>query len=147
MRSVRARWWIAQAGAVGAIAAAAWLFWPRSVVSPSGVDLGPLARGARQRDLNVLFVTFTRNSLPYLAGNRLAALEPFVELFNDNTVYLRPFGDDDAWRMIEQLEQRSVSKEDYPLGLLIRATGGFAGLMRAGFPLASIPWALASTVS
>ncbi len=82
---------------------------------------------------NVLFVTFTRNSLPYLAGNRLAALEPFVELFNDNTVYLRPFGDDDAWRMIEQLEQRSVSKEDYPLGLLIRATGGFAGLMRAGF--------------
>ncbi|MBN1202553.1 MAG: hypothetical protein JXJ20_11920, partial [Anaerolineae bacterium] len=82
---------------------------------------------------NVMFVTFTRNSLPYLTGGRLAILEPFVELFYDTTVYLRPFADDDAWRMIEQLEQRTVSKDDYALGLLIRATGGFAGLLRAGF--------------
>jgi hypothetical protein len=35
--------------------------------------------------------------------------------------------------MIEQLENRSVSQDDYALGLLIRATGGFAGLLRAGF--------------
>ncbi|NDJ75144.1 MAG: hypothetical protein GYB65_02705 [Chloroflexi bacterium] len=82
---------------------------------------------------SVMFVTFTRNSLDYLSGERLAVLEPFIELFNDSTVYLRPFGDDDAWRMIEQLEQRSVSKDDYALGLLIRETGGFAGLLRAGF--------------
>ncbi len=82
---------------------------------------------------NVMFVTFTRNSLPYLAGNRMAVLEPFIELFNDNQTYLGPFGDDDAWRMIEQLEERTVSKDDYALGLLIRATGGFAGLLRAGF--------------
>ena len=81
----------------------------------------------------VMFVTVTRNSLPYLIGARMAALEPFVELFHDNTIRLGPFGDDDAWRMIEQLEQRSVSKDDYALGLLIRATGGFAGLLRAGF--------------
>jgi hypothetical protein len=82
---------------------------------------------------NVLFVTFTRNSLPYLTGSRLPVLEPFIELFHDSTVYLCPFGDDDAWRMVEQLEERTVSKDDYPLGLLIRATGGFAGLLRAGF--------------
>ncbi len=81
----------------------------------------------------VMFATFTRNSLPLLAGSRLPVLEPFLELFHDNVVWLKPFGDDDAWRMIEQLEKRSVSKDDYPLGLLIRATGGFAGLMRAGF--------------
>lgn len=82
----------------------------------------------------VMFVTFTRNSLPYLIPeNRMLALEPFVELFFDNPVYLKPFGDDDAWRMVEQLEKRSVSKDNYPLGLLIRATGGFAGLLRAGF--------------
>lgn len=83
----------------------------------------------------VMFVTFTRNSLPYLIGDgeRLVTLEPFVELFNDTTVYLKPFDDDDAWRMIEQLEDRAVSKDDYGLGLLIRATAGFAGLLRAGF--------------
>lgn len=81
----------------------------------------------------VMFVTFTRNSLPYLIGPRMAAVEPFFELFHDTTIYLGPFGDDDAWRMIEQLEQRSVSKDDYALGLVIRATGGFAGLLRAGF--------------
>ncbi len=82
---------------------------------------------------NVLFVTISRNSLPYLAGKRMLVLEPFLELFNDCTVYLRPFGDDDSWRMIEQLEQRTISKDDYALGLVIRATGGFAGLLRAGF--------------
>lgn len=83
---------------------------------------------------SVMFVAFARNTLPYLVSEeRMAALEPFIELFHDNTVYVRPFGDDDAWRMIEQLEKRSVSKDDYALGLLIRATGGFAGLVRAGF--------------
>jgi hypothetical protein len=83
----------------------------------------------------VMFVTFTRNSLPYLIGEgeRMLALEPFAELFHDSTVYVGPFGDDDAWRMIEQLEDRAVSKEDRGLGLLIRASGGFAGLLRAGF--------------
>jgi hypothetical protein len=82
----------------------------------------------------VMFVTFTRNSLPYLIPDgRMALIEPFVELFVDTPVYLKPFGDDDAWRMIEQLEDRSISKDDHPLGLLIRATGGFAGLLRAGF--------------
>lgn len=82
----------------------------------------------------VMFVTLTRNSLPYLAGeNRMNVLEPFLELFNDSEVYMRPFNDADAWNMIEQLEKRTVSKDDYALGLLIRATGAFAGLLRAGF--------------
>ena len=82
----------------------------------------------------VMFATFTRNTLPYLIGEeRLARIEPFVELFHDNTIYMKPFSDADAWRMIEQLENRAVSKNDYGLGLLMRATGNFAGLLRAGF--------------
>ncbi len=84
----------------------------------------------------VMFATFTRNSLPYIIGEgeRMLVLEPFIELFNDSTIYLKPFNDDDAWRMIEQLEEsRTVSKDDHGLGLLIRASGGFAGLLRAGF--------------
>lgn len=83
---------------------------------------------------NVMFVAITRNSLPYLVGSqRLSIIEPFLELFNDCTLYLRPFNDDDAWRMIEQLEDRTVAKDDYAMGLIMRATGGFAGLLRAGF--------------
>lgn len=82
----------------------------------------------------VMYVTVTRNSLPYLIGeHRMAELEPFIELFHDNAIYLKPFNDEDAWRMIEQLEDKSVTKNDYAVGLLIRATGGFAGLLRAGF--------------
>ncbi|MBN1563388.1 MAG: hypothetical protein JXA10_06095, partial [Anaerolineae bacterium] len=84
----------------------------------------------------VMFVTFTRNSLPYIIGEgeRMLILEPFIELFYDSTVYLKPFNDDDAWRMIDQLEEaRTVSKDDHGLGLLIRASGGFAGLLRGGF--------------
>lgn len=83
----------------------------------------------------IMFVTLTRNSLPYLIHDeeRMAVLEPFVELFNDNPVYLGPFSDDDAWYMIQELEGRTVPRSDHGLALLIRAAGGFAGLLRAGF--------------
>ncbi len=83
----------------------------------------------------VMFVTFTRNSLPYLIPDeeRMAVLEPFVELFHDDPVYLGPFNDDDAWNMIQELEGRTVTRDNRAVGLLIRATGGFAGLLRAGF--------------
>jgi hypothetical protein len=90
------------------------------------------------RDLfkyQVMFVIFARSPLVTLVEERgrMVQLEPFVELFHDQTVYLGPFVDEDAWHMIEALEQRGVPRDDYVLGLLIRATGGFAGLMRAGF--------------
>lgn len=83
----------------------------------------------------VMFATFTRDSLPVLipTRERMLIMEPFVELFHDSTVYLHPFNDDDAWRMLERLESRAVSKDDHGLGLLIRASGGFAGLLRSGF--------------
>ncbi|MBN2305195.1 MAG: hypothetical protein JXQ72_11990 [Anaerolineae bacterium] len=82
----------------------------------------------------VMFVTVTRNSLPYLIPDyRMAEMEPFVELFHDAAIYLKPFNDDDAWRMIEDMEGKTSTMNDYAVGLLIRATGGFAGLLRAGF--------------
>ncbi len=82
----------------------------------------------------VMYVTVTRNSLPYLIDEeRMATLEPFVELFHDRAIPIKPFNDEDAWRMIQQLEDKSVARDDYAVGLLIRATGGFAGLLRAGF--------------
>ncbi|MBI5958790.1 MAG: hypothetical protein HY866_08645 [Chloroflexi bacterium] len=83
----------------------------------------------------VAFVTFTRNSLPYLIRDeeQMAVLEPFVELFHDNPVYLGPYNDEDAWSMIQALEGRTMQRSDRAVGLLMRATGGFAGLLRAGF--------------
>jgi arylsulfatase A-like enzyme/Tfp pilus assembly protein PilF len=55
---MRARRWSGLIGAVAVVAFIAWLAWPRAVVAPSGVELGPLARGLRPGDLNVLVVTF-----------------------------------------------------------------------------------------
>jgi hypothetical protein len=83
----------------------------------------------------IMFVTFTRNSLPYLIPDeeRMAVLEPFIELFHDNPVYLGPFDDDDAWHMVQELEGRTVTRDNRAVGLLIRATDGFGGLLRAGF--------------
>ncbi len=82
----------------------------------------------------VMYVTFTRDNLLHLLSpERRHMLEPFIELFNDNTLYLGPFTDADAWDLIENLEKRDEERNDYAIGLLIRATGGFAGLLRAGF--------------
>lgn len=83
---------------------------------------------------SVMFVTFTRDNLLQLVDTqRRHVLEPFLELFNDNPLYLGPFSDNDAWNLVENLERRQEGRDDYGVGLLIRASGGFAGLLRAGF--------------
>lgn len=88
----------------------------------------------------VMFVVFARNGFEYLVHDeqRMLALEPFIELFHDHTVYLGPFSDDDAWYMLQELEKRTVSRDDRALGLLMRAAGNFAGLLRAGFKHADV---------
>ena len=101
-------------------------------------------RGLRDRfKYRVMYVAFTRNRLWHVAGERAPALEPFIELFGDREVWLGPYGDEDAWRMIERLEKRMVRRDDKALGLIIRTTGGFAGLLRAAFQhtgaLADVP--------
>lgn len=88
----------------------------------------------------VTFVTFTRRSLPQLVDennyNRLA-LEPFVELFTDNTLYLGPYSDNDARAMLDRLsERRDVTFPPSFRGFLLRVSGGHAGLLRASFALA-----------
>ena len=91
-------------------------------------------RGLRDRfKYRLMYVVFTRNRLWRVAGARAQALEPFIELFGDREVWLGPYGDEDAWRMIERLEKRTLRRDDHALGLIIRATGGFAGLLRASF--------------
>ncbi len=88
----------------------------------------------------LMFVTFARDSLMHLVQeqDRRFDLEPFIELFNDNQIYLKPFVDSDAWDLVRNLESRSNRRSDYPLQLLIRAAGGFASLLRAGFPHAGL---------
>ncbi len=101
-------------------------------------------RGLRDRfKYRLMYVVFTRNRLWDVAGARAQTLEPFVELFADHVVWLGPYSDADAWRMIDRLEKRMVRRDDHALGLIIRATGGFAGLLRAAFQhtetLATVP--------
>jgi arylsulfatase A-like enzyme/Tfp pilus assembly protein PilF len=54
---IRSRWLVGLAGVALVGAGLAWWLWPRAVASRTGIDLGPLPRGVRARDLNVLFVT------------------------------------------------------------------------------------------
>lgn len=83
---------------------------------------------------SLMFVTFARDNLLHvITPERRQVLEPFIELFTDNPLYLGPFSDEDAWNLVENLERRQEGRDDYAVGLLIRATGGFAGLLRAGF--------------
>lgn len=87
------------------------------------------------------YVTFTRRGLPQLVaenGYDRLALEPFVELFTDSTLYLGPYSENDARAMLDRLTERK--KQTYPpsfRGFLLRASGGHAGLLRASFELAN----------
>lgn len=62
------------------------------------------------------------------------AIEPFAELFNDNVVYVGPYSDEDARRMISNLAQRNNrGPQPFAENFVIWASGRFAGLMRATY--------------
>ncbi len=88
----------------------------------------------------LMYVTFTRRPIPQIVeeeGYSQQKLEPFVELFTDNTLYLGPYNKDDATAMIERLSGRQGV--NYPpsfRNFLLRASGGHAGILRASFQLA-----------
>lgn len=92
------------------------------------------------RDVNKRFLsylTFTRSPVNLLTKqlniNELE-IEPFTELFNDNVVYVGPYNEPDARKMVHELEVRNNrTYEAYTIDFLIWATGRYAGLMRAGF--------------
>jgi hypothetical protein len=92
------------------------------------------------RDVNkrqLSYLTFTRSPLPNVADRwSIDALdiEPFLELFTDNVVYVGPYSETDARNMLQDLVRRNNKKYDnYTLDFLLWATGRYAGLMRAGF--------------
>lgn len=83
------------------------------------------------------YLTFTRAPLPQVTdrlGIDALEIEPFVELFTDNIVYVGPYNEVDARKMLDDLVKRNDKKYDsYTLDFLLWATGRYAGLIRAGF--------------
>jgi hypothetical protein len=94
-------------------------------------------RDANKRQLS--FLTFTRSPLGVLVdkfGVSRLDIEPFTELFTDNMLYVGPYNETDARRMVENLmgrNQKSYSED--VIRFLLWATGRYAGLLRSGFRL------------
>lgn len=77
------------AGAALVCAGLAWWLWPRAVISRTGIDLGPLARGLRAGDLNILFVTLDTTRADRLGcyGNPDAGTPNVDRLAADGTLF------------------------------------------------------------
>lgn len=98
-----------------------------------------ILRGIRDNYKSKLtFLTFTRNTLPVLVEQLnmdYYSIEPFIELFTDNVLYVGPYNDQDALFMLDTLIKRDP-KNSYPEHIyefLLYASGRFAGIMRASF--------------
>jgi len=92
------------------------------------------------RDLNkrrLSYVTLSRSPLPTLVerfGIPTLEIEPFVELFTDNTYYVGPYNEVDGRRMLDELVRRRQQAYPEPLNYaLLEATGRYAGILRASF--------------
>lgn len=97
-----------------------------------------MLRGLRdQRKGQLVFTTFSRSSIPTLVERMnidALAVEPFVELFADNVIYIGPYNEQDGKNMLLSLAQRlNVTYNDLINGLVLTATGRFAGLLRAAY--------------
>jgi len=94
-------------------------------------------RDANKRQLS--YLTFTRTPLSAIVdklGFPTQTIEPFIELFTDNTYYIGPYNDADAAEMIEVLLHRHQKRYDEAaIRFLKWATGCNAGLLRATFRL------------
>ena len=94
-------------------------------------------RDSNKRQLS--YLTFTRAPLKILAQTYdLPALdfEPFEELFTDNTYFVGPYSEQDAARMVGELSASSNKPiPDSLAWILIRLTGGYAGLLRSAFSI------------
>ncbi|PJF21751.1 MAG: hypothetical protein CUN56_09480 [Phototrophicales bacterium] len=92
-------------------------------------------RDANKRQLS--YLTFTRAPLPLLInhyGINPLEIEPFSELFNDNVLYVGPYNETDAYRMVQNLMERNQKQySDEVIRFLMWATGRYAGLLRSGF--------------
>lgn len=80
------------------------------------------------------YTSVTRTALLYVmhaAGIDALQSEPFVELFNDQVVYLGPYASEDAVAMIQDLfGRRGMALNASVVAALLVVTGGHAGLLR-----------------
>jgi hypothetical protein len=92
-------------------------------------------RDANKRQLS--YLTFTRSPLPDVVDSLHLdplLIEPFTELFTDSVVYVGPYNEADARKMLQDLVSKNNRKyESYALDFLLWATGRYAGLMRSSF--------------
>lgn len=88
------------------------------------------------------YITFTRRSLPQIIAANPSKydalqLDPFAELFTDNTLYLGPYSETDGIAMLDALSVRQETAYSPSFrNFLMRSSGRFAGLLRASFVLA-----------
>lgn len=90
------------------------------------------------RDTNkqqVSYLTFTRAPLSAVFSTVDALdVEPFVELFNDNTYYVGPYNEADARNMIADLDKRNQrTTPAQAANFLMWATGRYAGILRSAY--------------
>lgn len=85
----------------------------------------------------LMFGTFSRQTPENLAAQyrNTNDMEPFLELINDNVLYVGPYSLGDARDMLQNLakrEQQNILSAEW-LEFILNITGRYAGLMRATF--------------
>jgi hypothetical protein len=95
-------------------------------------------RGIRDSNKSQLsYLTFTRAPILDICQQLeipLLSIEPFAELFTDNSFYIGPYNETDARQMVDSLMSRNQKNYgDYVVNFLLWATGRYAGLLRASF--------------
>lgn len=85
----------------------------------------------------LMYMTTTRKPMTTLIaeqGYDYDALEPFIELFSDTTRYITAYNLQDAMKAFNEMADRqSVRVPENTRDMLIRISGGHAGLLRAAF--------------
>ncbi len=97
-----------------------------------------ILRGLRDsHKSNFVYTVFSRSPIPVLVeryGMPLLDMEPFVELFTDNLIYVGPYNEADGRQMLASISRRrDKALPELANALLLEATGRFAGLLRGGF--------------
>jgi hypothetical protein len=101
-------------------------------------------RGIRDNHKDkISFLTFSREPIPVMVekmGLPELIVEPFTELFTDNVYFVGPYNPVDAQAMLDRLLQRNPQNNisNYAVEFLLRASGRYAGILRAGFR--SLEW-------
>ncbi len=98
-------------------------------------------RGVRDdHKYDLMYITVTRKALADLIAENnydYDGLEPFIELFSDNTRFISAFSDRDANAMAQELAERlNIACPPALQALIVRVSGGHAGLLRAAFSAA-----------